>query len=198
MPALLLMLTVSNFSTGFLLILGIYVALKLVARSKRSKLELLYDKSSPLFKEFVEKSDIAHLVYEPYLFAPHSVLQGIFYIVCERLSRTLQPFKFERETFLCADGGTLGIDWDLTLNSQNDSSPVLLIFPGLGGAANNLYSTRLLVKARQSGFKVGTVLLRGAAGLPITSPKFNYGGAWEDAKTAVEFVYSRYIQAEAG
>ena len=39
-----------------------------------------------------------------------------------------------------------------------------------------------------------TVLFRGAAELPITTPKLSYSGSWEDAQTAIEYIDNKYVR----
>jgi predicted alpha/beta-fold hydrolase len=65
--------------------------------------------------------------------------------------------------------------------------------PGLGGGARNLYTIRLLREAQRQGYKVGTILFRCADGLPVTSGKVSYSGAWEDCKFVIEKVHKLYV-----
>ena len=57
----------------------------------------------------------------------------------------------------------------------------------------NLYTLALLWQARQSGYKIATVLFRGANGLPITTPILSYSGSWKDAGFAIEYVNKKYV-----
>ena len=38
------------------------------------------------------------------------------------------------------------------------------------------------------------MLFRGAAALPITTPKLSYSGSWEDAQTAIEYIDNKYVR----
>ena len=40
---------------------------------------------------------------------------------------------------------------------------------------------------------MGTVYFRCSEGIPITSPKVNYAGAWEDLKHIIEYVNKKYV-----
>ena len=51
--------------------------------------------------------------------------------------------------------------------------------------------------AEKAGFKVGTILLRNAVGLPITSNKLNYSCSWPDVKVVIENVYDKYVLDKA-
>ena len=44
------------------------------------------------------------------------------------------------------------------------------------------------------GYKVGTVYFRCSEGIPITSPKVNYAGAWDDLKCIIEYVDNKYVR----
>ena len=111
---------------------------------------------------------------------------------------------FDRETFKLEDGGTVGIDWAFDRDAKvgrpqrtsTKSKPIIIMFPGLGGDNDNIYTTYLQRKARSSGFKVGIGIFRGSAGLPITSGKLNYSGAWQDCKAILEYVHSKYVSDE--
>ena len=94
------------------------------------------------------------------------------------------------------DGGTIGLDWDKGIPNPNENpdQPILIICPGLGGDSHNLYSLALLWKARKAGFKIATVLFRGAAGLPITTPKLSYSGSWKDVEFALGYVNKKYVR----
>ena len=102
------------------------------------------------------------------------------------------------------DGGTVGIDWAYDKGTRvgrpqrtsTKSKPILLLAPGLGGGSHNLYTIALVRAARRSGFKVGTMLFRGADELPITSGKLSYSGCWQDCKTIIDYVHSKYVSVE--
>ena len=64
----------------------------------------------------------------------------------------------------------------------------------MGGGSYNLYTLCLMWIARKQGYKVGTILFRGAQGLPFTSGKITYGGAWRDAKSIIDHVHKTYIK----
>lgn len=143
----------------------------------------------------MQKSRISQLVFEPYIFAPDPAMQGIIYLLLENFYIYFRPAKFERELLKLPDGGTIGLDWDggIPNAEQAPTQPYLIICPGLGGDSQNLYSMALLWKARAAGYKVVTVLFRGADNIPITSPKLGYGGNWKDVQVAIEYVHRRYI-----
>lgn len=132
------------------LIISFFFLAKLLAYSRSSGVELHYSKENDLFKEFDEKSKIKKMKFEPYLWAPHAIQQGFFYLLSEKLYRWLYLNQFNRECITLPDGGTIGLDWDGDIPNPADKpdKPYLLICPGLGGDSRNLYSLMLLWQAR--------------------------------------------------
>lgn len=59
----------------------------------------------------------------------------------------------------------------------------------------NLYTTSLIKEASKAGFKCGTVLFRGAAGLKLTSGKLCCSASRDDAGVVIRHVYSKYIKS---
>ena len=74
------------------------------------------------------------------------------------------------------------------------NQPILLLAPGLGGSCNNLYILGILWYAAARGYKVGMIRFRNADGIPVTSNKLNYSGAFEEVRKVVDFVHSKYVQ----
>ena len=139
----IIMLAAAYFETTTIVAIVAFFALcKYIARGRKSKLTLHYCKENKLYKEFVEKSNITQLSYEPYLFAPTPGPQGIFYLFAEEFYKYFYHDKFEREVIKCHDGGTIGLDWDggIPDPSVYPNYPILVICPGLGGDSHNLYS----------------------------------------------------------
>ena len=67
-----------------MLILAAFLLLcKLVAYLRTAHLQLYYPKENSLFKEFVEKSDISKMTFEPNIFAPNSLFQAVFFLFKE-------------------------------------------------------------------------------------------------------------------
>lgn len=198
MPVVIVMLAAAYFSTRTIVaIVAILATLKFIAWRRSSRMRFNYNKENKLFNEFMEKSTISQLKFEPHILAPTPALQGIIYLLAETFHQNFRPDKFNREIIKCPDGGTIGLDWDGDIPdpaADGPQKPIIVICPGLGGDSHNLYSLQLLWDARRAGFKVVTVLFRGAAGLPITTPKLSYSGSWRDAQTAIEFIKEKYVQ----
>lgn len=143
-------------------------------------------------------------MYKPYWLTITPFLQSLTYIFVDEFQKYWFPEKFDRELIVLNDGGTVGIDWAVDRETgsgrpnprDNKRKPILLISPGLGGGSRNLYTLGLMWSAQKSGFKVGTMLYRGAEGVPITSDKISYSGAWTDCKSIFEHVNEKYVLNE--
>ena len=46
------------------------------------------------------------------------------------------------------------------------------------------------------GYKVGMIRFRNADGIPVTSAKLNYSGAFEEVKRVVDYVYEKYVRKD--
>ena len=63
------------------------------------------------------------------------------------------PYKFDRETIVLKDGGTIALDWvfdhegGAPIPSKRSSRPILIFVPGLSGGNNNLYIYSMLKSA---------------------------------------------------
>jgi predicted alpha/beta-fold hydrolase len=84
------------------------------------------------------------------------LFQFLVYLVYENFCQIFFPTKFVREEFDLEDGGIMAIDWAIekdgtshpvTGNDGKLTKPLLLLFAGLGGGNNNLYTLNLVYKA---------------------------------------------------
>ena len=97
----------------------------------------------------------------------------------------------------------MGIDWSVSPYDGTSKpvigadgkikKPVLILFPGLGGGADNSYTISLETQALKRGYCVGSILFRGAQGLPLTSGLLSCARSSDDARVALEFVQKKYI-----
>ena len=84
MPVVIIMLAAAYLSARTIVtIVALLAFCKFIAKSRSSCLHLHYSKDNKLYKEFIERSNIASLKFEPYIFAPTATPQGIFYLLSE-------------------------------------------------------------------------------------------------------------------
>ena len=70
----------------------------------------------------------------------------------------------------------------------------MLLFPGLSGWSNNLYTHTLAKAALAKGFNCGVVIFRCAEDIPITSGKLTCAASVDDVTETVEYVYNKHIK----
>ena len=70
----------------------------------------------------------------------------------------------------------------------------MLLFPGLSGGSNNLYTHTLAKAALAKGFNCGVVIFRCAEDIPITSGKLTCAASVDDVTETVEYVYNKHIK----
>ena len=117
--------------------------------------------------------------------------------------------KFERELFKLSDGGTIALDWVVDHEggipkkgpSSINSRPILCMFSGLAGGNDNLYLQSMMNQAINAykntngsgqGYKCVVVNFRGAAGVPMTSPKLYWLNTWEDIQEPLDYINETY------
>lgn len=148
--SLLVLAFVYFTSVTMRVLLSAVALLKVIAYLQGSGLELRYSGKNELFREFVAKSEITRMWFEPYFLSLTPLAQGVIYMVAETVHQKYFPQKFAREILKLPDGGTIGIDWDEGIPDANEKpeKPILILCPGLNGESDNLYSTALVDRAR--------------------------------------------------
>jgi hypothetical protein len=119
------------------------VICQLIAIYQQSKITLHYNKLNKLNSEFIEQSNIKHMVYRPWIGAINPLGQCIVYLIMETLHKLFGRYKFDRELFTAEDGGTMGIDWYVdsdgvgrpVYKEGEKPKPILILVPGLGGGS---------------------------------------------------------------
>jgi predicted alpha/beta-fold hydrolase len=125
------------------------------------------------------------------------------YIILENLYKAVVDPKFDRDLFTLTDGGTVGIDWNLTPTGagrpvKGDTRPILLLYPGISGETNNLYTLNVAWEAEKHGYVCGTVIFRGTNFVQITSGKLNSAVSWPDATEICDYVHNAYVLDKEG
>jgi len=72
---------------------------------------------------------------------------------------------------------------------QKKQKPIMILFPGLGGGHNNLYTHNLAKAAMKDGYKCGVALFRCAEGAPITSYRVTCSTSYEDGQEVIDYVH---------
>ena len=66
-------------------------------------------------------------------------------MITEFIIQHVFPVNYKRELLTLPDGGTIGLDWDGAIpDPETIKKPIVVLYPGLGGDSDNLYSTALV------------------------------------------------------
>ncbi|XP_076881400.1 embryogenesis-associated protein EMB8-like [Bidens hawaiensis] len=112
------------------------------------------------------------------------------------LFRTVPDVKLKRECLRTRDDGTVALDW-VSGDARNlpDNTPVLLLLPGLTGGSDDSYVRHMLVRARNSGWRVVVFNSRGCANSPVTTPQMYSASFLGDLDEVVNLIVTRYPNA---
>ncbi|KAK7343828.1 hypothetical protein VNO77_12876 [Canavalia gladiata] len=168
-----------------------------------SPITLTYNSASQIYDAVVSKCEILHGTYlaTPWLSSPH--LQTVF------LNFFGRPplFKYRRQLFRTPDGGTIALDWlsssDVSggalpmdhVVSKDDSTPIIIVIPGLTSDSSSAYLKHLAYHTAKRGWKVVIGNHRGLGGVSITSDCFYNAGWTEDVRTVVNYLHKEYPRA---
>lgn len=110
-----------------------------------------------------------------------------------------------------SDGGTIALDWVIDqeggIPQKGLKRPILCLFSGLAGGNDNLYILSMIKEAMNAykrvdgsgqGYKCVVVNFRGAAGVPMTSPKLYWLNTWEDIQEPIEYIFDKYATDDSG
>jgi predicted alpha/beta-fold hydrolase len=78
-----------------------------------------------------------------------------------------------------------------------DTSPLLVLFPGLTGGSGDPYVRHALASARARGIRAVVFNSRGTAGSPVLTPQFYSASFTQDAREVFQHVQKVYPRAEA-
>ncbi|XP_062098651.1 embryogenesis-associated protein EMB8-like isoform X2 [Humulus lupulus] len=168
-----------------------------------STVTLTYNSSSHIYNGVVSKCRILHGRYlaTPWLSSPH--VQTVF------LNFFGRPpvFSYKRELFDAADGGTIALDWlrssDVpdggfhinNATSEDDTTPIVVVIPGLTSDSSSAYLKHLAFSIAKSGWNVVVSNHRGLGGVSITSDCFYNAGWTEDIRVIINHLHNKYSKA---
>ncbi|CAN0880648.1 Embryogenesis-associated protein EMB8 [Linum grandiflorum] len=164
--------------------------------------KLTYNASSELCRSIVSNCKVINGRYLPtiWLCSPH--LQTAFLSFFGNPPR----FAYQRVLFLTSDGGTIALDWLLhshvnggaadnlneTVPQKTDTTPILIVIPGLTSDSDAPYARHLVFKMAKQGWNVVVTNHRGLGGVQITSDCFYNAGWTEDTRRIIEHIHEEY------
>ncbi|XP_048331927.2 uncharacterized protein LOC107408849 isoform X2 [Ziziphus jujuba] len=161
-----------------------------------------YNSSSDIYNAVVSKCRVLNGRYlpTPWISSPH--FQTCF------LNFFGRPpvFSYRRELFHASDGGTIALDWlsssDVSgafhmnnVISKDDTTPIMVVIPGLTSDSASAYIKHLAFNTAKSGWNVVVTNHRGLGGVSITSDCFYNAGWTEDTRVIINHLHDEYPKA---
>ncbi|XP_059454695.1 LOW QUALITY PROTEIN: embryogenesis-associated protein EMB8 [Corylus avellana] len=168
-----------------------------------SPVSLTHHPCSHIYDGVVSKCRVLHGRYlaTPWLSSPH--IQTVF------LNFHGRPpaFSYRRQLFHASDGGTIALDWLMSCDvsggalhmnsfiSKNDTTPIMVVVPGLTSDSASAYIKHLAFSTAKHGWNVVISNHRGLGGVSITSDCFYNAGWTEDIRVVVNYLHREYPMA---
>lgn len=167
------------------------------------RVNLTFDSSSNIYENVVSKCRVLQGRYlaTPWLSSPH------FQIAFLSLYGRPPFFTYRRQLFCVSDGGTIALDWLLASDvaggsldgdriiSKDDSTPIVIVVPGLTSDSSSAYVKHITYKIAKHGWNVVVENHRGLGGVSITSDCFYNAGWTEDVREVVNHLHQKYSMA---
>ncbi|XP_046542780.1 protein ABHD15-like [Haliotis rubra] len=151
-------------------------------------------KSSP--KLFYGKSDLHEYILNnvPRLKEPYTPPWGLWNRHVHTIICCFDPLppNYKRENILLPDGGLVSLDWLDNEAGLTDTSPVLVVIPGVGGGKEGI---RTVCKLATGKFRVAVFNRRGHCGTLLTTPRLQCFGETSDFRQCVEYIHRKYPKA---
>ncbi|KAK3135484.1 hypothetical protein QOZ80_5BG0419530 [Eleusine coracana subsp. coracana] len=176
----------------------------LVRGLRGGRVVLMFHPESRVYHRVASKCRALHGRYlaTPWLASPH--LQTLFLSISGRPP----SFTYRRQLYTVRDGGTIALDWLLASEleaeddgscdetiSKDNSTPLLLVIPGLTSDSSAAYVKHLVFSMASKGWNVVVSNHRGLGGISITSDCFYNAGWTEDLREVVNLLHQRYPKA---
>ncbi|XP_052202619.1 embryogenesis-associated protein EMB8-like [Diospyros lotus] len=205
------MIPISHYALGLLLVvtavlynfLEFHILEDFRTGFRGSPVSLAYNSCSEIYEGVVSKCRLLHGRYlaTPWLASPH--IQTTF------LNFFGRPpvFSYRRQLFHASDGGTIALDWLLSNDvaeggfyrgssiSKDDSTPIVVVIPGLTSDSASAYIKHLAFDTAKRGWNVVVSNHRGLGGISVTSDCFYNAGWTEDAREVFHYLHQEYAKA---
>ncbi|KAJ1950556.1 hypothetical protein FBU59_000618 [Linderina macrospora] len=132
-------------------------------------------------------ADPKQAYYTPSWVVPHGDLQTMF-LYTQHFKPAGCPIEFEREVFGFSDGGVAAVDWALPRLDVSETTPLVLLIPGIGGCSFDYYARSFIQEIQWApyGYQVVVLQSRGINGVDLVTPKMFHGGLTDDIREFVD------------
>ncbi|XP_058087337.1 uncharacterized protein LOC131234460 isoform X1 [Magnolia sinica] len=200
---------ISHYLLGFMLFLGIFfynfleihLFRDLIRGFRGDAVSLTFNPCSEIYHGVVSKCRVLHGRFLPTLWLSSPHLQTAFLSIFGRAP----VCGYKRHVFHASDGGTIALDWLVFSNgsmvsrgpslSQDDTTPIVVVIPGLTSDSDASYIKHLAFKIAKRGWKVVVSNHRGLGGISMTSDRFYNAGWTEDLRKVVNHLHQEHPQA---
>ncbi|KAJ1938098.1 hypothetical protein EC988_007696, partial [Linderina pennispora] len=134
-------------------------------------------------------TDPKRAYYTPSWVVPHGDLQTIF-LYTQHFKPAGCAVEFEREVFTFSDGGVAAVDWALPRLDTSETTPLVLLIPGIAGCSFDYYSRSFIQEIQRApyGYQVAVLQSRGVNGVDLVTPKMFHGGLTDDIREYVSYL----------
>ncbi|XP_067680624.1 phospholipase ABHD3-like [Haliotis asinina] len=155
-----------------------------------------YCGTTSLPKLYYGKSDLHQYILDnvPRLKEPYTPPLGLWNRHVQTFMSAINPSTpdFKREEILLPDGGVVSLDWLDNEACLTDTSPVLVLVPGVGGGKGEIIKVCKLAVRK---FRVAVFNRRGHSDTLLTTPRLQCFGETSDFRQCVESVHQKYPKA---
>uniref|UniRef100_A0A1B6EDK0 AB hydrolase-1 domain-containing protein n=1 Tax=Clastoptera arizonana TaxID=38151 RepID=A0A1B6EDK0_9HEMI len=142
------------------------------------------------FRQFLETEvPVTHETFWPTLWCFESRAQTL---MASFLRRLIPNINYRREILQLKDGGEVGLDW---LDGGSETSPIIIILPGITGASQADYIKGLVLTAEKVGIRTVVFNNRGIGGITLKTPRTYCAANTEDLAEVVLHVHKLYPNA---
>ena len=173
----------------FFFMLALYVV---IVRSKmfHALSQSLVYMDSPINRHVVNHCKRLKINYTPTFWAQNGTIQSILHVLLPN-----RYVSYTREILDLKDGGIIALDWATTgVAKLTESSPVLLLIPGLTGCAVSM--SPICIEGIKKGFRCVVFNKRGHGGSKLKTARFQSFGDTSDLREAVQSARRRFPAAK--
>ncbi|KAK2659241.1 hypothetical protein Ddye_005774 [Dipteronia dyeriana] len=168
-----------------------------------SPVGLTFNPTSALYDGVVSKCRVLHGRYlpTPWLSSPH-IQTGFLHFFGRPPS-----LSYTRQLFHLSDGGIIALDWLMSSDvfggsfsmsksiSKDDTTPIVLVIPGLTSDSSSAYIKHLAFKIANRGWNVVVSNHRGLGGVSVATDCFYNAGWTEDMREVINHLHLKYPMA---